>query len=240
MMGVGAALSLNAAEESPLLKTPKDKVSYTLGMNIGRSITNQSIDVNADALAAGLKATVSGAKTLLTEAEYQESMKAFNAEMQAKMMAKRQEMQSKQAEQAKEAGDKNKKEGEAFLAENKKKEGVNTTPSGLQYKIITAGTGKVPKPTDTVVTQYRGTFVDGKEFDSSYKRGEPFVTAVSGVIKGWTEALTMMPVGSKWQLFIPSDLAYGPGQRGIPPNSTLLFDMELLGIQDKAKEEKPK
>src|SRR5258707_1643373 len=140
MMGVGAALSLTAAEESPLLKTPKDKVSYTLGMNIGRSITNQSIDVNADALAAGLKANVSGAKTLLTEAEYQESMKAFNAEMQAKMMAKRQEMQSKQTEQAKEAGDKNKKEGEAFLAENKKKEGVKTTPSGLQYKIITAGT----------------------------------------------------------------------------------------------------
>jgi FKBP-type peptidyl-prolyl cis-trans isomerase len=161
--------------------------------------------------------------------------------MQAKMMAKRQEAQTKQAEQSKELGEKNKKAGEAFLAENKKKDGIKTTASGLQYKIITPGTGKTPSPADTVVTQYRGTFIDGKEFDSSYKRGEPFVTQVAGVIKGWSEALTMMPVGSKWQLFIPADLAYGAGQRGIPPNSTLLFDMELLSIQDKAaKEEKAK
>jgi len=240
IMSIGAALSLVAAEQLPQLKTPKDKTSYSIGMDIGRSITNQALDVNPDALAAGLKATVTGAATLLTEAEYQETMKTFRTEMQAKMMAKRQEMQAKQAEQAKESGDKNKKEGETFLAENKKKEGVKTTPSGLQYKIITAGTGKIPTASDTVVTQYRGTFIDGKEFDNSYKRGEPFVTPVSNVIKGWTEALTMMPVGSKWQLFIPADLAYGAGQRGIPPNSTLLFDMELLGIQDKAKEEKPK
>src|SRR5260221_10678406 len=123
----------------------------------------------------------------------------------------------------------------SYLAENKNKEGVKTTPSGLQYKVITAGTGKVPTTGDTVVTQYRGTFIDGKEFDSSYKRGEPFVTAVTSVIKGWTEALTMMPVGSKWQLFIPPDLAYGPGKGSIPPNATLLFDMDVLSIQEKGK-----
>jgi FKBP-type peptidyl-prolyl cis-trans isomerase FklB len=239
MMAAGAALKLMAAEDNSLVKTPKDKISYSIGMDIGRNITNQAIEINPDALAAGLKAMVTGGKPLLTEAEFAETMKTFRADMQAKMMAKRQEAQAKQAEQSKELGDKNKKDGEAFLAENKKKDGVKTTPSGLQYKVIVAGTGKIPSATDTVVTQYRGTFVDGKEFDSSYKR-EPFVTQVSGVIKGWSEALTMMPVGSKWQLFIPSDLAYGAGQRGIPPNSTLLFDMELLSIQDKAKEEKPK
>jgi len=235
-----AAFSVAAAEEPLTLKTPKDKVSYSLGMNIGRSITNQSIDINPDALGAGLKATVLGGKALLTEAEYEQAMKDFNAERQAKMQAKRAEMQAKQAEQAKETGDKNKKDGEAFLAENKKQPGVKTTASGLQYKIITAGTGKTPSMTDTVVTHYRGTFVDGKEFDSSYKRGEPFVTPVSNVIKGWSEALTMMPIGSKWQLFIPADLAYGAGGRGIPPNSTLLFDMELIGIQDPSKEAKAK
>ncbi len=210
-------------------------------MDIGRSITNQAIDINPEALAAGLKAMLGGGTPLLTEGEYLEHMKAFRTEMQTKMQAKRAEMQAKQAEQGKETGEKNKKEGEAFLAENKKKEGVKTTPSGLQYKIITQGTGKTPSAADTVVTHYRGTFVDGKEFDSSYKRGEPFVTLVSGVIKGWSEALTMMPVGSKWQLFIPADLAYGAGQRGIPANSTLLFDMELLSIQDKTnKLDKPK
>jgi len=217
-----------AAEESPLLKTPRDKISYSIGMNIGQSITNQGLEINPDAMAAGLKAVVTGAKPLLTDAEFQESMKSFNEERQAKM-------QAKQAEMAKEAGEKSKKEGEAFLAANKAKEGVKTTPSGLQYKIVTPGTGKTPSLTDTVVTQYRGTFIDGKEFDNSYKR-EPFVTSLTNVIKGWTEALSLMPVGSKWQLFIPSDLAYGPaGGHGVPPNSTLLFDMELLSIQDKPK-----
>ena len=240
MMGLGAAMTLVEAQETPALKTPKDKMSYSIGMSVGRNITNQSIEINADLLAAGLKAVVTGAKPLLTDEEFAESMKALNTEVQAKNQAKRAEMQARQTEQAKEAGERNKKEGEAFLAENKKKEGVKTTPSGLQYKIVTAGTGKTPTATDTVVTQYRGTFIDGKEFDSSYKRGEPFVTQVSGVIKGWSEALSMMPVGSKWQLFIPADLAYGAGKPPIPANSTLLFDMELLSIQDKNKAEKPK
>jgi FKBP-type peptidyl-prolyl cis-trans isomerase FklB len=240
MMGFGAAMTLVEAQEPPVLKTPKDKMSYSIGMSVGRNITNQSIDINPDILAAGLKAIVVGAKPLLTDEEFQESMKALNTEVQAKMQAKRAEMQARQTEQVKEAAEKNKKDGEAFLAENKKKAGVITTPSGLQYKIVTAGTGKTPVLTDTVVTQYRGTFIDGKEFDSSYKRGEAFVTQVSNVIKGWSEALTMMPVGSKWQLFIPAELAYGAGKPPIPANSALLFDMELLSIQDKAKDDKPK
>ena len=235
------AFTLMGADENPLLKTPRDKISYSLGMNIGQSITNQAVEVNPDAFAAGLKAIVTGAKPLLTKEEYDATMKSFNEEMRAKNDARRKEMMAKQAEKSKELGDKNKAEGEKFLAENKSKEGVKTTPSGLQYKIITPGTGKVPTRADTVVTQYRGTFIDGKEFDSSYKRGEPFTTGVTNVIKGWTEALTMMPVGSKWQLFIPAELAYGQGGRGIPPNATLLFDMELLQIKDKSSPaDKPK
>ena len=151
------------------------------------------------------------------------------------MMAFQQKLQAQRQEKSKKEGEENKTKGDQFLAENKKKEGVQTTASGLQYKIITKGTGPIPKPDDTVKTHYRGTLIDGTEFDSSYKRGEPVTFGVNGVIKGWTEALLMMPVGSKWQLFIPSDLAYGPsGRPGIPPNSTLLFDIELISIEPKA------
>ncbi len=221
-----------------MLKTPADKMSYALGMSMGQNVTNWGIEINPDVMAAGLRAVVRGEKPVLTEAEVRESMTAFNTERQAKMQAKRAEMMAKQAEAAKETGDKNKREGEAFLAQNKMKEGFKTTPSGLQYKIVTPGTGKIPTLADTVVTQYRGTFVDGKEFDNSYKR-EPFITPVTNVIKGWTEALTMMPVGSKWQLVLPPDLGYGAvAHPPVPPNSTLLFDMELIAIQDKS--EKPK
>jgi FKBP-type peptidyl-prolyl cis-trans isomerase len=153
-------------------------------------------------------------------------------------------MMTKQQEQARAAADKNKKEGEAFLAENAKKEGIKThqvkLPSGtnatMQYKVLVQGTGPKPSTNDMVVTHYRGTLIDGTEFDSSYKKGEPASFPVTGVIKGWTEALLMMPVGSKWQLFIPSDLAYGAaGTRGGPigPNATLIFDIELIGIKGK-------
>jgi FKBP-type peptidyl-prolyl cis-trans isomerase FklB len=238
LMSAGAALAAMAAEQTSPLTNPRDKMSYTLGMSMGQTVTNWGIEINPDLVAAGLKAMVRGEKPLLTEAEFQESMKAFNTERQAKMQAKRAEMMAKQAEKAKESGDKNKQDGQAFLVQNRMKEGVKTTPSGLQYKIVTPGTGKIPTLADTVVTQYRGTYVDGKEFDNSYKR-EPFITSVTNVIKGWTEALTMMPVGSKWQLVIPPDLAYGAaGKSPVPPNATLLFDMELIGIQDKS--EKPK
>jgi FKBP-type peptidyl-prolyl cis-trans isomerase len=135
----------------------------------------------------------------------------------------------------------NKKEGEAFLAANKSKPGVVTLPSGLQYKILTAGTGPKPTATDSVNCNYRGTLIDGKEFDSSYKRGKPVTFPVTGVIKGWTEALQLMPVGSKWQLFIPSDLAYGDRGAGadIGPGATLVFEVELISIEDKSKDKTP-
>src|SRR5438445_4381701 len=140
-------------------------------------------------------------------------------------------------EQSKQTGEKNKKEGMDFLAKNKTAEGVKTTPNGLQYKILKQGTGKTPTASDTVIAHYRGTLIDGTEFDSSYKRGEPSKFPVGGVIKGWTEALLLMPVGSKWQLFIPSDLAYGEnGRPSIPPNSTLLFDLELISIKEPVKD----
>lgn len=231
---MGATIALSAAETTPPLKDQKDKVSYSIGMDIGRNIKRQNLDLSVDALAAGIRDILSGGKTALTDDESREVMNAY-----------RTEMMSKQQEQAKVSADKNKKEGEAFLAENKKKEGVKTVqvklPSGtnaeLQYKVLTQGTGPKPTTNDTVITHYRGTLIDGTEFDSSYKRGEPATFPVTGVIKGWTEALLLMPVGSKWQLFIPSDLAYGAsGTRGaIGPNATLIFDIELVGIQDKNK-----
>ena len=219
IMGLIAS-SANAAEPKTVLKDQKDKVSYSIGLQIGGTIKAQGLDVNPDLLALAIKDTLAGGKTLLTEQEAGEVMQKLQTEMMAKETAK-----------ATEGGAKNRKEGVAFLAANAKKEGVKTLPSGLQYKILKAGTGKIPKATDTVTTHYRGTFLDGKEFDSSYKRNEPASFPVSGVIAGWTEALKLMPVGSKWQLFIPSELAYGDqGQRGIPPASTLLFDIELLSI----------
>ena len=234
---VCAALNLSAAEDNPLVKTQKDKISYSIGLDIGRNITNSQIDINLDALAAGLKSVITGSKPLLTEEESKEVMNAFRTEMQAKQQARMKEMQAKQAEKSKEQADKNKKEGEEFLAENKKKPGVVTTASGLQYKVITAGTGKKPAASDSVTTHYRGTLINGTKFDSSYDRGEPASFAVGGVIKGWTEALQLMPVGSKWQLFIPSELAYGDRGTGreIGPNATLLFDIELISIDAKPK-----
>ena len=226
IMGLIAS-SASAAEPKTVLKDQKDKVSYSIGLQIGGTIKAQGLDVNPDLLALAIKDTLAGGKTLLTEQEAGEVMQKLQTEMMAKGAAKAAAETAKAAESA----PKNRKDGTAFLAANAKKEGVKTLPSGLQYKILKAGTGKIPKATDTVTTHYRGTFLDGKEFDSSYKRNEPASFPVSGVIAGWTEALKLMPVGSKWQLFIPSELAYGDqGQRGIPPASTLLFDIELLSI----------
>jgi FKBP-type peptidyl-prolyl cis-trans isomerase len=178
----------------------------------------------------GLKDALSGGKTLLTDEEARQAMMAFQTEMRAKQQEKR-----------KAEGEKSKKEGEAFLAENKKKEGVKVTPSGLQYKVVTTGSGPKPTTNDSVIAHYRGTLIDGTEFDSSYKRGEPTTFAVTGVIKGWTEALLMMNVGSKWQLFIPSDIAYGDFGRPptIPAGATLLFDIELIAIKEKDKPKQP-
>jgi FKBP-type peptidyl-prolyl cis-trans isomerase FklB len=199
---------------APALTTDKEKQSYALGMNIGRGLTRQQVDVDTALVIRGLRDTLAGTKPLLTDAEAEAALTQLQAATEQKI------------------GDTNMKEGQEFLAANKTKDGVVTLPSGLQYKILTPGTGPKPTAGDTVVCNYRGAFINGQEFDSSYKRGQPATFPVSGVIKGWTEALQLMPVGSKWQLFIPSDLAYGPaGRGGIPPNATLIFEVELISIK---------
>jgi FKBP-type peptidyl-prolyl cis-trans isomerase FklB len=217
-----------AASPSPsptdsTLKTQKDKVSYAIGMQVANSISRQSLDIDPDVLLKGLKDEMAG-KSLMTDAEAHTTMTQVFAELRAK-----------QEEKMKQAGEVNKKTGEDFLAANKSKPGVVTTASGLQYKVITQGTGPKPTASDTVICNYKGTLIDGKEFDSSYKRGQPATFPVSGVIKGWTEALQLMPVGSKYELYIPSDLAYGERGAGadIGPNTTLIFQVELLSIQGK-------
>ena len=223
----GAKTATGAKTAAPLvLKTQKDKVSYAIGLNIGKSFRKDAVDVNSAVFARGVKDAITGAKPLLTD----EELKVVLTELQA-------ELKKRQDDVTRAAGETNQKAGDAFLAENKTKEGVVALPSGLQYKIITAGTGPKPAETDSVVCNYRGTLLDGTEFDSSYKRGQPATFPVNGVIKGWTEALQLMPVGSKWQLFVPPDLAYGARGAGgeIGPNATLLFEVELISIQEKAK-----
>jgi FKBP-type peptidyl-prolyl cis-trans isomerase len=213
-----------------VLTTQKDKFSYALGMNLGSNLHKQSVPVDPNILLRGLKDALAGGKTALTEEQARAALMEVQNEMRKKQQA---EMQA--------AGEANKKESDAFLVANKAKEGVVTLPSGLQYKILTQGTGPKPTATDSVVCNYRGTLINGTEFDSSYKRGEPATFPVSGVIKGWTEALQLMPVGSKWQLFVPSDLAYGERSPGpeIAPDSTLIFEVELLSIQSKSDEKTP-
>ncbi len=219
-----AAHPATTAKTPVALNTQKDKVSYAIGMNVGRNLERQSVDVDPAILEQGLKDTIGGGKTLMTEQEAQTVLTELAAEAR-----------KKQEEKMQVAGAANKKEGDAFLAANKTKEGVVTLPSGLQYKILKEGTGPKPTATESVVCNYRGTLIDGKEFDSSYKRGQPATFPVNGVIKGWTEALQLMPVGSKWQLFIPPDLAYGARGAGadIGPDATLVFEVELLSIQGK-------
>ena len=204
-------------------KDQKEKLSYALGVSLGGNLKRQSVDVDPDVMLHGLKDGLDGGKSLMTD----EEIRATINQMQA-------ELKTRQEEKARMAGATNKKEGDAFLEANKSKEGVVVLPSGLQYKVLTQGTGPTPAATDTVTCNYRGTLIDGTEFDSSYKRGQPSSFRVGGVIKGWTEALQLMPVGSKWQLFIPSSLAYGErGQGPIGPNATLLFEVELISIQGK-------
>ena len=211
-----------SAEEKSALKDPKDKVSYSIGLDIGSTLKKQNIDVNADTLFAGLKDALTGAKPQLTEEQIKETMTNFSKELRDKQMAAMQE-----------ATQKNAAAGQKFLAENKTKPGVKTTASGLQYKVLKEGTGPSPKETDTVVTNYRGTLINGTEFDSSYKRNEPVTFPVNGVIKGWTEALQLMKKGAKYQLFVPAGLAYGPRGAGqdIGPNETLIFEVELVDIK---------
>jgi len=222
-----------AKTAAPLtLTTEKDKFSYALGMKTGQrmaeSLKKQSVPFDAAILARGLKDGLAGGKTLLTDDQ-----------AQAAITAVQNDVRKQQQEKMEQAGAANKKEGETFLAGNKSKEGVVTLPSGLQYKILKEGAGPKPAASDSVVCNYRGTLINGTEFDSSYKRGQPATFPVSGVIKGWTEALQLMSVGSKWQLFIPPDLAYGERGAGadIGPASTLIFEVELISIEDKNKDQ---
>jgi FKBP-type peptidyl-prolyl cis-trans isomerase FklB len=213
-----------AAKPKPLvLTTEKDKQSYAIGLNVGKSLHRDDIDVDPKIVLQGLQDAMADGKVLLTD----DQIKTVMTDLQNQVRQKQEEKRQALAES-------NKKDGTAFLAANATKEGVVTLPSGLQYKILTPGTGPKPTVTDSVLCNYRGTLLDNTEFDSSYKRGQPATFPVSGVIKGWTEALQLMPVGSKWQLFIPADLAYGERAQGpIGPNATLVFELELLSIQPK-------
>ena len=204
------------------LTTPKDKTSYAIGIDMARSIERMGLDLNPDALLQGARDAFSGGKLLLSDEEFRQIMEALRADLQ-----------QKHAQALLKAAAENRQAGEAFLAANKSKEGVVTLPDGLQYKILKAGTGKKPTATDTVEFNYRGTLIDGREFDSSYRRGQPTTLKVGGLTPGWAEALQLMPVGSKWQLFIPANLAYGSRGMGnvIGPNSVLIFEVELLAIK---------
>ena len=216
-----------AKSQSPLaLKTPKDKRSYAVGLNIGKSLQHDALDLDTSMVMRGFRDALSGGKTQLTDEEAKTVLMGLQNDVRKREEGK---MQA--------AGDANKKEGEAFLAANKSKEGVVTLASGLQYKILKQGTGPKPAATDTVVCNYKGTLIDNTEFDSSYKRGQPASFPVNQVIRGWTEALQLMPVGSKWQVFIPSEMAYGARGAGgvIGPNATLIFEVELVSIQGKGQ-----
>ncbi len=211
-------VSVALADGTNQLADQKSRVSYAIGMMTGHQWKQQDVDFDPDVYARGIKDSLAGGATLMTPDEAQQVIMAFQQEFRTKQ-------QQKHAEQS----TKNKAEGEAFLAANKSKPGVQSLPDGLQYIIITNGLGALPTANDTVTVHYRGTMLDGTEFDSSYKRGQPAQFPVTGVIRGWTEALQKMNVGSKWKLFIPSELAYGEqGNRNIPPNSVLIFEVELL------------
>lgn len=221
IMGFIFMTTMAYGEENMELNSDKDKTSYALGMNIAQDFKNRGWDINPDLFAKGFQEAFSGSKTTLSDEE-----------MATVLMSFQKSVMEKQTADMKVAGEKFKKEGEDFLEANKMKKDVITTASGLQYKIITEGTGPIPKAGDTVTTHYRGTLIDGTEFDSSYKRNEPATFPVNGVIPGWTEALQLMKTGSKWQLFIPSKLAYGERGAGkvIGPNAALIFDIELISI----------
>jgi FKBP-type peptidyl-prolyl cis-trans isomerase len=223
-----SAIKPQTSSSTPEFKNDNAKISYALGMRLALELKTlrNAVDVDPEMVTQGLRDSLTGAKTRLTDDQRVEVL----SQLQRNITAKEEQVRQQMAET-------NAKGGEAFLAANKGKEGVVTLPSGLQYKVLMQGTGPKPALDDTVVCNYRGNFIDGKEFDSSYKRGQPSSFPVVGVIKGWTEALQLMPVGSKWQLFVPSKLAYGEsGHRpNIEPNATLIFEVELISIQPKEK-----
>lgn len=228
--------SVPAAAEAPPARKSKSDVSYAVGMSLAKALQEQSEDVDVDSLTQGLKDKLSGGKTRMTELEALAALEGLQTDqrvVEAGLIRKA-------------LAEKNKREGEAFLAENKKKKGVVSLPSGLQYKIVTTGEGERPTADDVVTFRYQGSFIDGREFDNSYKRSGSVTFPVKAVMKGWAEALQLMPVGSRWQLFVPSDLAYGergagggggkraggPRPQTVGPNATLVFELELLSIQE--------
>ncbi len=222
ILGICLLASVCWADEQATLKDQKDRESYSLGYQFGQSLKQQGLDIDLDVYTAAIRDALGPKKPLMS----QDEIRLTISELQKRVMAARQN-------ELKEKAEKNFIEGKAFLEKNREKEGVKTLPDGLQYKVLAEGPGNTPKATDTVQVNYRGTFIDGTEFDSSYKRGQPATFQVDGVIKGWTETLQLMKVGSKWQLFIPPYLAYGErGMGRIPPNSTLIFEIELLSIGD--------
>jgi FKBP-type peptidyl-prolyl cis-trans isomerase len=225
--GTTAAKKPGTAAAAPLaLTTQKQKASYAIGVNIGKGLHRDGVDVDPALIRRGIQDGIGGGKLALTDEEMKAALTALSADLKKKADA-----------ESAAVGDANKKEGDTFLATNKSKDGVQTLPDGLQYKVLTAGNGPKPTATDTVVCNYKGTLINGTEFDSSYKRGQPVTFPVGQVIKGWTEVLQMMPTGSKWEVYIPSDLAYGPqgpGRGPIGPNQTLIFEIELVSIQPKA------
>jgi FKBP-type peptidyl-prolyl cis-trans isomerase FklB len=209
------------AGEKPELKDQKDKESYSLGYQFGQGAKSQGLDINVELYASGIRDALAGSKPQLSEQEIRQTV----SELQKRFVAAREKA-------IKEMSAKNLAAGKAFLEENKKKEGVKTLPSGLQYKVLTEGSGKTPKAADNVTVNYKGTLINGAEFDNSYKRGQPATFKPNGVIKGWTEALQLMKEGSKWQLFIPPELGYGERGAGpVPPNSTLIFEVELISVK---------
>jgi FKBP-type peptidyl-prolyl cis-trans isomerase FklB len=225
MLATAAALLATTAavaqETSPELKTDKDKFSYALGMNFGENFRKQGLDLDPAVFAKSFAEAFNTGKTGMSEQD-----------MQAVLTAAAQEIRKKQAAVQAQKSEEAKAEGEKFLADNKTKEGVVTLPSGLEYKILKQGTGEKPTADDTVVCNYRGTLINGTEFDASEKHGGPASFPVKGVIPGWTEALQLMPVGSKWQLYVPANLAYGQqAPPDIGPNATLIFDVELVSIK---------
>ena len=227
VLGVGFLAAHVIAQETPILKTEREKVNYAIGVDVVRNFQEQGIEADMDLVLKGMKDALAREKLLMTEEEFRATMNAFRTQVRRQADLKRKQVQTPPA-----VAEENKKAGEGFLAENKTKEGVMTLPSGLQYKILKTGEGKKPVETDTAECHYTGTLINGTEFDSSYRRGQPVTFKITSVIPGWREALKLMPVGSKWQLFIPPGLAYGPRASGrIPANSTLIFEVELLGIK---------
>lgn len=222
--GLVAAMFIGsfAACGAMTLENEKDKTSYSVGFQIGSDFAEQSLDINPDVFLQGIKDAMAKTEPLMSPEDMQATLKELKKKIVAAMEQKR-----------KETAERNLKDGETFLAENKTKEGVVTLPSGLQYKVIKEGSGAMPKKDDSVTVNYRGTLLDGTEFDSSYKRNQPATFQVGKVIPGWTEALQLMKEGSKWQLFIPANLAYGARGAGnvIEPNSTLIFDVELISLK---------